>query len=377
MGFFWFVFVVLFLGYCALILYYRAGWNQLEESKLNKHWDPESTVSIIIPARNEEHNITQVLKDILSQYYPTHLMEVIVVNDHSEDKTAELVLGFPGVQLINLEDRLTGGKLNAYKKRAIEEGIRQATGKIILTTDADCRIPPYWLLSMVSAIEVHNYVFVAGPVTMPPKTHWFSYFQFLDFATMQGITGAVAFHEQGAMCNGANLAYTKEAFLAVDGFTGIDAIASGDDMLLMHKIQLAFPKQSTYLKCTEAVVETDTLMTFKGFMNQRIRWASKALFFTDRTIKSVLFLVYFFNLSFLCIALLMLWKGSFAFLFLGLLLGKSVIEWLLVYPVLKFFKSEDKSWWLYPLQLVHIPYIILSGFLGQLGSYTWKDRRVK
>ena len=70
------------------------------------------------------------------------------------------------------------------------------------------------------------------------RTNAFHIFQSLDFLSLQGITAASVFSRFHTMCNGANLAYEKKAFEEVSGFAGIDQIASGDDMLLMHKIYL-------------------------------------------------------------------------------------------------------------------------------------------
>ena len=97
------------------------------------------------------------------------------------------------------------------------------------------------------------------------------------------------------MCNGANLAYEKKVFYEVNGFEGIDEIASGDDMLLMHKIQKVYPDKIMFLKSPEVIVQTQPAETLKDFMNQRIRWASKADKYTDKKITAVLFLVYLLN----------------------------------------------------------------------------------
>ena len=67
----------------------------------------------------------------------------------------------------------------------------------------------------------------------------------MDFMVLQGITGAAVYKKKMSMCNGANLAYEKKAFYEVNGFAGIDHIASGDDMLLMHKIWKQYPGQSS------------------------------------------------------------------------------------------------------------------------------------
>ena len=114
--------------------------------------------------------------------------------------------------------------------------------------------------------------------------------------TLQGITGASVYKKFHSMCNGANLAYEKKVFLEVDGFTGIDNIASGDDMLLMHKIYNKYPGKVMFLKSANAIVRTKPMETLKEFFNQRIRWASKADKYTDKKIITVLMIVYLFNL---------------------------------------------------------------------------------
>lgn len=371
-----FITFLLFLCYAVLITYYRSGWLQLEEVMTDKHHEPKTKVSIIIPARNEEANIAKVLKAILSQYYPTELMEVIVVDDHSEDRTFEVVSDFKGVKLIQLAHVIGTEKLNAYKKKAIESAIKISTGDLIITTDADCIMKPYWLLSIVSFYEKHKVQFIAAPVSMTYSNRSFELFQSLDFTTMQGITGALSFFHSGTMCNGANLAYTRQAYVAVNGFKDIDNIASGDDMLMMYKIEQRFPGQTCYLKNKEAVVETPALSSWSEFLQQRIRWASKATHFADKRIQWVLYLVYFFNALFPLLLLLSLFWPSYFFTFITLTIAKTITEGLFLFPVCDFFQKPKNGLQFYAFQFMHIPYVLLSGFLGQTGSYEWKNRRV-
>src|ERR1700741_4803978 len=110
----------------------------------------------------------------------------------------------------------------------------------------------------------------------------------MDFLVLQGITGASVTKKIHSMCNGANLAYEKKIFYEVNGFAGIDHIASGDDMLLMHKIAKIYPGRIGYLKSTEAIVNTQPMATWPDFFNQRIRWASKATHYNDKRIFWVL-----------------------------------------------------------------------------------------
>jgi cellulose synthase/poly-beta-1,6-N-acetylglucosamine synthase-like glycosyltransferase len=189
------------------------------------------------------------------------------------------------------------------------------------------------------------------------------------------------------MCNGANLAYTKKAFEEVNGFAGIDTIASGDDMLLMHKIYTRYPGKVMFLKSKDAIVQTEPVSSVKEFFNQRIRWASKADKYDDRRIFSVLLLVYIINLVLLLLPILILFDPgklsiihyplSVPGLWLLLLLVKTVVELIFLYPVARFF-DKQKLLWLFPLmQPFHIIYTIIAGWLGRFGSYSWKQRKVK
>lgn len=135
-------------------------------------------------------------------------------------------------------------------------------------------------------------VFIAAPVAFLEEGSLVNLFQDLDFLTLQGITGASVYKNVHTMCNGANLAYQRKVFYEVEGFKGIDTIASGDDMLLMHKIWKCYPKKIQYLKSKEAIVRTEAAANWKAFINQRIRWASKATSYDDKRIFSVLILVY-------------------------------------------------------------------------------------
>ena len=374
---FYFIVVVLFLLYAIFILYYRAGWEQLPEYKLIRDYNAFTKVTILIPARNEEQHLKQLLDDITNQYFPPELMEIIVIDDHSTDNTASIARSYKRVQYISLSDYLEEGSQKAYKKKAIETGIANSSGELIITTDADCRLCNYWLLSIVQYYETYHPALLAAPVLFTAGNHWFEQFQSIDFMTMQGITGALAATRSGTMCNGANLAYTRKAFLAVNGFNGIDHIASGDDMLLMYKIEQQFPGKTTYLKCTDAIVYTNPMPDFKSFINQRTRWASKAGHFEDKRIQSVLLIVYLFNLLFPLLLILSIFHLHFLVSFFILCLLKSGLELMLLIPVSNFFRKRKELTYFFLLQFIHIPYILYAGLKGQLGTYQWKERTVR
>lgn len=379
--------ILLFLIYACLIIYYRQSWLQIPIG--NGQWavgkEFSTLVSVIIPARNEAENIGACLNSIVNQTYPQLLFEVIVVDDFSTDRTAEIVNSFAGknVSLVSLKD-FAKEELNSYKKKAIEIAISKAKGELVVTTDADCIVQKKWLETIASFYEKHNPVFIAAPVAYFPSpsgeglgVRFLKIFQSLDFMTLQGITGASVYKKFHSMCNGANLAYEKKVFLEVDGFTGIDTFASGDDMLLMHKIFNLYPDKVLFLKSRDAIVQTRPANSLQEFVNQRIRWASKADKYTDKKITAVLLLVYLFNAWILLLSILCIFYPYLFYWFIGLLIAKTIIELCFLYPVAKFFNKEKLLWWFILAQPLHILYTVIAGWLGKFGSYKWKERKVK
>lgn len=333
-------------------------------------------VTIIIPARNEEKNIGNLLNALEKQTYPRHITEIIVVDDHSTDTTAAIVKKYSFVTLISLPDEAT----NSYKKKAIESAVSISAGELIITTDADCTMGPDWLQTIVSFRQKNNSVFVAAPVAFTDnagKNKLLYYFQVLDFLVLQGITGASVYKNMLSMCNGANLAYEKKVFKEVYGFTGIDHIASGDDMLLMHKIKSHYPRQVHYLKSEKAIVKTIAADKWNEFFNQRIRWASKARKYDDKKIFWVLLLVYLFNFSFLILFIAGFINYHYWFYLLYLWIAKTIIEFPFVNSVAAFFSRQSLMKYFFFLQPLHVLYTIIAGWLGQFTHYEWKGRKVK
>jgi cellulose synthase/poly-beta-1,6-N-acetylglucosamine synthase-like glycosyltransferase len=355
-----------------LILYYRKGWDEIEPFIIPDQ-QPTKRISVIIPARNEEENIGSVLTALKSQTYPGHLFEVIVVDDHSTDNTARIVNGFSFVKLVTLQSN----NINSYKKKAIETGIAAANGDLVVTTDADCTLEGNWLRTIAAFQEKTNSVFIAAPVVMQNSPALLQTFQSLDFLVLQGITAASVQKRFHNMCNGANLAYERKAFSEVNGFSGIDHIASGDDMLLMQKISQNYPEGISYLLSKDAIVTTQPMKTWKDFFNQRIRWASKATNYNDFKIAGTLFLVYFFNCALLALFIAGFWNHNLWLGLAGVLAVKIIVEFIFIYPVAKFYNKESLLTWFPFFQPLHIFYTVMAGWLGVFGTFEWKGRRVK
>ena len=385
-----FILITIFLltPYSILIFYYRKSWLSLRDFRPKGKNAPNELpfISIIIAARNEERNIAQCIKSLTEQTYPQDKFEVIVTNDHSTDDTVSIIKSFQkqNIHVIDLAAFTQKKILNSYKKKSIETALPYAIGELIVTTDADCVAPRKWLETLSMFYKEKKPVFVAMPVVFsaPSSTDsllekFFKNFQSLDFMTLQGITGAAVHKKFHSMCNGANLAYEKKVFYEVNGFQGIDEIASGDDMLLMDKIQKLYPDRILFLKSPEVIVQTQAATTLKDFMNQRIRWASKTDKYTDKKIIAVLLLVYLLNAWLFILAICSFFIAKAFYIFLAAIAGKIIVELIFLHPVAKFFGKQKLLWWFIPAQPFHVLYTLIAGWLGRFGSYKWKGRKVK
>jgi biofilm PGA synthesis N-glycosyltransferase PgaC len=363
--------VLLFIAYSSLILFYHQGWKSIP---LYEPGNTEATlrITVVIPARNEEDNIGALLQRIVAQRYPSNLVEIIVVDDHSTDRTAEVAGSFEKVILLSLKE----ASINSYKKKAIETAIEKASGELIVTTDADCIPGENWLATLADFGKQKDAVFIAAPVVFTSDNSVLQQFQYYDFLILQGITGAAVYKKQLSMCNGANLAYKRKNFFEAGGFQGIDQIASGDDMLLMYKIANQHTDQVFYLKSQAAIVGTQPMKTWRQFINQRIRWASKATRYQDKRFIPVLLLVYIVNLSFLFLFIAGFWNSIYFTMLLVLWLLKAIVEYTFVWELSRFFRRRTFFSIFFLLQPIHILYTIISGLLGQVGKYEWKGRRV-
>ncbi len=373
----------LLIAYVILIAYYHKGFRQIKffESTVTKG---NTKVTVVVPARNEEQNLDYCLQAIMKQNYNLSLLQIIVVDDFSTDATTTIVKKYaPQVQLLQLQNFITESEKKSFKKRAVALGVQQAKGELIIGTDADCIMTENWISNIVSFYEKTNAQFIAAPVQLVSSLNNVSsvfktvnIFQTLDFTTLQGITAASVFKNFYTMCNGANLAYTKKAFLQVGGFSGIDHLASGDDMLLMHKIKMKFPNQVQYLKSKKAIVQTLAVPTWKSFFAQRIRWSSKATHYNDKKIFYTLLLVYFLNVTALLQIISLFFIPTNWGLVLIFIVIKAVVEFWFLKPVLKFYNQGNLKNWFWIFQPIHILYVVIAGWFGKFGKVKWKDRTI-
>lgn len=361
--------------YLFVLAYLITGWARLKQPLLNSA-TPSTKVTVMIAARNEEERIRFTIDDLLAQDYPKHLTEIIMVDDHSTDQTANIIRSYEdsGVKLLQLnEDK----PLNSYKKKAIAKAIDLSTGTLMVATDADCRMGPKWLSTIVNYYETNAPVMISSPVAYFEERSLFEYMQTLEFSYLIGIGASFIGNGRASTCNGANFAYRKDVFYEVGGFKGIDDLASGDDELLLQKVAVRYPGKIGFLKSREAIVYTHAKHTLKEFLQQRRRWASKSTKYKDKKIVALAVGIWLFNVSLLVNLVLGFFDAYFFKLLAVQFLLKYIIEVIFLLPITVFFKRSKLIGLLILITIIHVLYMVYIGIAGNGRSYVWKDRVVR
>jgi cellulose synthase/poly-beta-1,6-N-acetylglucosamine synthase-like glycosyltransferase len=368
--------IALFLAffYAFLVLYMRSGWDKIPTFQLETETF-KTKVSVLIAARNEEEKIHLTIEDILAQNYPKELLEIIIVDDHSTDNTSKIIASYAkdGVKLIQLNE---AAPLNSYKKKAISEAINLATGELIVATDADCRMENKWLANVVAMYETGNWNLISSPVVYFEEKSFFERIQTLEFLYLIGLGAAGVGNKVPTTCNGANLAYKKEVFLALDGFKGIDDLASGDDELFLHKVAKVYPGTIGFCKSYDAIVYTHGKENLKEFLKQRKRWASKTVKYDNNALLLVAVSIWLFNVSLAVNFVLAFFFPAFAKLLAVQFLIKFAAEAFFLERLTTFAKRSGLLSNLIVITFIHVIYFIYIGLAGNTGKYDWKGRSV-
>ncbi len=363
--------------YLVVLIYLIRGWAALRKPGVRSApADLHTKVTLLIAARNEAENIRLTIEDILAQDYPKHLLEVIIVDDHSTDDTADIIRSYApqGIQLLQMNET---EKLNSYKKMAIAKAIDRSTGELMVATDADCRMGPRWLSSIVSYYETQQWVMISSPVGYFQEKSLFERLQTLEFSYLIGIGAAFIGNGRASTCNGANFAYRKDVFYEVGGFKGIDDVASGDDELLLQKVAERYPGRIGFLRDRDAIVYTHAKPTLADFLQQRRRWASKTTKYKDKKVTALAVCIWLFNVSLLANMLLSFYDVYFLQLFALQMLFKYLFEAAFLLPICTFFKRGSSVLLLILLSPIHIIYFVYVGLMGSTSKYQWKGRTVK
>jgi cellulose synthase/poly-beta-1,6-N-acetylglucosamine synthase-like glycosyltransferase len=337
-------------------------------------------VTVIVAARNEEKHIGSLLDDLARQNYPAHLFEIIIADDGSRDGTAEIVRErmqtSPFIRLLSLTKCPAGW---SPKKYALQSAISQAGGEIILATDADCRLGPDWARSMVRYFLPHV-GFVIGFSQYGrrgDKQNIIERLQAMDFVPLMGVAEGSCNLGLPLAASGQNLAFRRQAFLDVGGYTRVAHRVSGDDVLLMQLIRRHPDYQVVFAAHPGAFASSAPQPTLAELVNQRKRWASNGSFqiFLNLPFFFYLVLVYLYTSALFWGIPLSLLLHQHVGLFALSLAGKLVGEGMISCVSARRYRRTDLLPW-FPLWFIaQIPYITFVGMMGTFGNFKWKDRK--
>lgn len=227
-------------------------------------FDPEfrPRVSVVIAAYNEERVIARTVQAVLDNDYPD--LEVIVVDDGSRDRTAEVVrTTFAGDSRVTCLQKANGGKASALNR-----GIAAATGSIIIGLDADTQFARDAIARLVRHFSDPRVGAVAGNVRVGNAFNILTRWQSLEYITSQNFDRrAYALLNCITVVPGAIGAWRREAIQTAGGYTHETLAEDADLTWRLHLNGWLIRNDSTAVAFTEAPER------LKNLSRQRFRWS--------------------------------------------------------------------------------------------------------
>jgi len=371
LGFFWLLaaFSMLYMG---LIFLFTFGWFRTVFFH-QRTVTPLPEVSIVVAVRNENRRIISLMKSFAGMDYPQDKVQIVVVDDHSEDDTVELLNEFikthKSLDILLTETKSTG------KKAAVRSGIEQAKYSLIATTDGDCTVGKLWLRRMVSFYVLKSPKLISGPVIYRRKKGRQQHFFMLDFMSLVATgAGSLGVHLP-LMANGANLMFPKETYRKVLSRQKGHNRVSGDDVFLLHAVVKEYGvREVAFIKDTQAVVETEPPENFRQFFRQRVRWSSKATAYRSWWAVFVSLIVFLFNSLLILSLLAAVVKTWFIIIYLLFIVLKIIVEFPLLRHFSEFAGRKQSLFYLFIFGWIYPFYIVAAAVSSFFFSFSWKGR---
>jgi len=369
--------IVLLVLYTMVLGTLLTGFFKLPLAKYHST-NPALPFSIVIVFRNEEQQIGDLLRSLRALEYPRDLFELLLVDDQSTDRSAEVVttaLSVTDIQWGLLQNERRSG---SPKKDAISLAVKSARYPWILTTDADCVVPPGWLAGLAAFIQSTQPRMICGPVGLDAGPGLLGQFQLLEHLALQTTTMGAFGLGRPVLCNGANLGFLKADFVDLGGYSGNDHLASGDDIFLMEKFRREFPGRVLFIKNPGVIVKTQPSATWRAMISQRIRWAAKSAKQPNVYSRGIGGIVLLTNLILaFAIFFSLIVHQALPSLIVFALLFKLLVDLSFVIGAVLFFKAQIKWGYVVPANLIYPFVSSWAGLRSIRGGYRWKERTFK
>lgn len=359
------------IAYLALIFAYSIGLKKvISEKKSNTN--EKTNLSVIVAFRNEEKNLPILLDALLKQTLSGILYELIFVDDHSTDGSVSIVNSYKD-RFIRLVQVASPVQVEG-KKAALIYGVSHAQNPIVVFIDADCIPTDTWLETLSSRFS-GDVDFAIGPVVLSPIDSFVRKLQSLEYSSLMAAAAGSFGIGHPVIASSANLAFRRE-LLSVNSDSMQSNVSSGDDMFLLHSAKKNVCKID-FLNDYNAIVHTNTEPTLSSALRQRMRWASKSIYYKDFDTIFTSIVVFTFNLLLFGLIVASFILIKYLFIFLCLLCAKSIVDFLLLRQYLRFTKQEELVKVFLPLQFLYPLYVVYTFFSGVIIKTTWKGRRIR
>ncbi len=332
------------------------------------------SVTVLLPVRDEEAVLPHCLASLSAQEYPAAQLEVLVVDDHSSDRSADIVR--TRAEEDSRFQLLSCGEEEEGKKAALTRGVSAARGEIIVTTDADCRHDTQWLRTLLQPFADGADV-VAGPVVIDTRARLFARLQAMEFLGLVGVGAGFFGIGYPRMCNAANFAYRRSCFEAAGGYEANRGIHSGDDEFLLHDIVYRQEGKAEFVTAPGALVRTGAQQTMRAFLRQRVRWASKGSRYEDRRFVSFLVLLFVYFLFAAAAPVVSVTSTAAALAGIVFLLLKILADARVLFAAAALFRQPLRIGEFLAAEFLHAYYIVVVSILGQFGVFSWKNRSMR
>ncbi|MFZ2523092.1 MAG: glycosyltransferase [Minisyncoccia bacterium] len=226
------------------------------------------SVSVLIPAWNEEVGIVSTIRSILNIRYPK--LEIIIVNDGSTDNTHKVVNDFIENYQLTHDDKTASIIYrvvpNGGKARALNTVLPIAQGEILVTIDADSAMEPSALKNLVKHFIDPKVASVAGNVVVGNRKKPIGLLQQLEYLYGFYFKRADSLFNAVYIVGGAAAAYRRELIVELGGY---DTNSITEDIELSTRLQ---DNGHKVRYAADAIVYTEGPSDFSGLCRQRLRW---------------------------------------------------------------------------------------------------------
>lgn len=335
---------------------------------------PNSSVSVIVAAKDEERYIQELLDSLAAQTLPS--FQIVLMDDRSTDSTGRIMERFRGrlgerVKVLRNEREPS---VRNPKQFALDIASKAASGEILLFTDADCLLPPGWAEGLLAYFDDPRVGVVFGQISLRSSARFLERFQAFDQPLIHQWNCGTAGLGMPGSAFGNNLACRRRVLEEAGGFLGLGDTLTEDAALVSAAAKRGWRVRVATSPRTRIITRPQP--TWRSFLNQHLRWNTGAFFHREAATRwSYRFIVLFLTASVLalpfCIrfpVLSMLPAASFiAVGLMGLLSGTLY---------------GDEPWpallWLIPNTLFFMGFYALATILSMIrATPEWKGRKLR